>query len=142
MCERFFGSVRRECLDHFLLLSESHLRRILKAYVAYFNQTRQRGKFQLQTILLVPDAGDGLGPLLLLEGTLNQVDSADTLVLYPYITVQSVQLHVLFAELFVELYSLTTCSYVHVSHIDHALMGIPTDLLCAQRVHLFCPEEQ
>jgi putative transposase len=40
VCERFLGSVRRECLDHFLLLSEDHLRRILKAYVAYFNQMR------------------------------------------------------------------------------------------------------
>jgi putative transposase len=40
ICERFLGSVRRECLDHFLILSERHLRRIVGDYVAYFNQMR------------------------------------------------------------------------------------------------------
>ena len=39
-CERFLGSVRRECLDHLLVLSEAHLRRVLRAYVAYFNHAR------------------------------------------------------------------------------------------------------
>ncbi|MDP9374958.1 MAG: transposase [Chloroflexota bacterium] len=34
------GSVRRECLDHVLVLSEAHLRRILHEYVAYFNTAR------------------------------------------------------------------------------------------------------
>jgi transposase InsO family protein len=38
--ERFLGSVRRECLDHLLVLDEAHLRRILAAYVAYFNSAR------------------------------------------------------------------------------------------------------
>ena len=40
VCERFLCSVRRECLDHILILSESHLRRVLLEYVAYFNQAR------------------------------------------------------------------------------------------------------
>ena len=39
-CERFLGSVRRECLDHVLVLGEAHLRRILREYVAYFNIAR------------------------------------------------------------------------------------------------------
>jgi putative transposase len=39
-CERFLGSVRRECLDHVLVLGEAHLRRVLRAYVAYFNAAR------------------------------------------------------------------------------------------------------
>ena len=30
--ERFIGSIRRECLDHLVVLSEAHLRRILQAY--------------------------------------------------------------------------------------------------------------
>ena len=38
--ERFLRSVRRECLDHLLLLGEGHLRRALGEYVAYFNQAR------------------------------------------------------------------------------------------------------
>jgi putative transposase len=40
ICERFFGSVRRECLDHLLILSEPHLRRVLKEYSAYYNHAR------------------------------------------------------------------------------------------------------
>ena len=40
MCERFLGSIRRECLDHVLVLGEAHLRRVLRAYMAYFNQDR------------------------------------------------------------------------------------------------------
>ena len=39
-CERFLGSVRRECLDQLLVLGEAHLRRVLRAYVAYFNHAR------------------------------------------------------------------------------------------------------
>jgi putative transposase len=39
-CERFLGSVRRECLDHLLVLGEAHLRRVLREYVQYFNQDR------------------------------------------------------------------------------------------------------
>ena len=34
------GSVRRECLDRMLILGESHLYRVIKEYVEYFNQTR------------------------------------------------------------------------------------------------------
>jgi putative transposase len=38
--ERVIGSIRRECLDHFIVLSETHLRRLLRAYVAYYNDVR------------------------------------------------------------------------------------------------------
>jgi putative transposase len=40
VCERFLGSVRRECLDHFLIFQEKQLSRLLKAYTVYFNQAR------------------------------------------------------------------------------------------------------
>jgi putative transposase len=40
ICERFLGSVRRECLDHLLIIQEKQLHRVLKAYVKYFNQAR------------------------------------------------------------------------------------------------------
>jgi transposase InsO family protein len=40
MCERFLGSVRRECLDHLLILHERHLGRVLQDYVTYFNRAR------------------------------------------------------------------------------------------------------
>jgi transposase InsO family protein len=38
--ERLIGSVRRECLDHVIVLGESHLRRVLRAYAAYYNEIR------------------------------------------------------------------------------------------------------
>ena len=41
VCERCLGSVRRECLDYLLILGERQLARVLKAYVAYFNQARR-----------------------------------------------------------------------------------------------------
>jgi putative transposase len=40
ICERFLGSVRRECLDHMLIFGERHLYRVIKEYVAFFNQAR------------------------------------------------------------------------------------------------------
>jgi putative transposase len=40
ICERFLGSVRRECLDFFLILRERHLHRVMKEYQAYFNHAR------------------------------------------------------------------------------------------------------
>ena len=39
-CERFIGSVRRECLDHVLVLSTRHLQSVLAEYCAYFNRSR------------------------------------------------------------------------------------------------------
>ena len=40
ICERFLGSVRRECLDHLFILHEKQLDRVLHAYVQYFNRAR------------------------------------------------------------------------------------------------------
>jgi transposase InsO family protein len=38
--ERFVGSLRRECLDHVIVLNERHLRRVLSDYVRYYNGSR------------------------------------------------------------------------------------------------------
>jgi transposase InsO family protein len=38
--ERVIGSIRRECLDHVIVLGESHLRRILRSYLAYYHKSR------------------------------------------------------------------------------------------------------
>ena len=38
--ERLIGSIRRECVDHIVVLSEAHLRRILQAYARYYNEIR------------------------------------------------------------------------------------------------------
>lgn len=40
-CERFLGSVRRECLDHVVVLGECHLELVLREYCfEYFNRAR------------------------------------------------------------------------------------------------------
>ncbi len=38
--ERLIGSIRRECVDHMVVLGEAHLRRILTKYAAYYNGLR------------------------------------------------------------------------------------------------------
>ncbi len=38
--ERLIGSIRRECLDHFIVFGDAHLHRILKAYASYYNEVR------------------------------------------------------------------------------------------------------
>ncbi len=56
ICERFLGSVRRECLDHLLILGEAHLRRVLRAYVTYFNGARpHQGIAQQVPVGVTPD---------------------------------------------------------------------------------------
>jgi Integrase core domain len=38
--ERLIGTLRRQCLDQMVICGETHLRRILSAYAAYYNQAR------------------------------------------------------------------------------------------------------
>jgi hypothetical protein len=38
--ERLIGSIRRECVDHIIVLGEMHLRRILRSYAHYYNDIR------------------------------------------------------------------------------------------------------
>src|SRR3954470_15830932 len=38
--ERLIGSIRRECLDHIIILGQVHLRQVLLAYASYYNGTR------------------------------------------------------------------------------------------------------
>ncbi|MGC1697944.1 MAG: integrase core domain-containing protein, partial [Pseudolabrys sp.] len=38
--ERLIGTIRREYLDHMIVLGEAHLRRILGKYVTYYNESR------------------------------------------------------------------------------------------------------
>jgi len=39
-CERFLGSLRRECLDHVIILGVLHFERVLSEYAAFFNNVR------------------------------------------------------------------------------------------------------
>jgi transposase InsO family protein len=38
--ERLIGSIRRECVDHFIVLGEAHPRHILRTYARYYNNIR------------------------------------------------------------------------------------------------------
>jgi putative transposase len=38
--ERWIGSIRRECLDHVIVLNESALRRVVKSYLNYYERSR------------------------------------------------------------------------------------------------------
>ncbi len=50
--ERLIGSIRRECLDHLIILDADHLRRVLRAYAEYYNESRTH-------LALAKDAPDG-----------------------------------------------------------------------------------
>jgi transposase InsO family protein len=43
--ERLIGSIRRECVDHLIVLGEAHLCRILTKYAAYYNDLRTHRSF-------------------------------------------------------------------------------------------------
>ncbi len=49
ICERFVGSLRRECLDHMLVLDDRQLVRVLKEYTGYFDQVRPHQGLAQQT---------------------------------------------------------------------------------------------
>ena len=40
ICERIIGTLRRELLDHLLILNEHHLRRMLTEYMVHYNAAR------------------------------------------------------------------------------------------------------
>ena len=39
--ERVVGTLRRECLDHLIIVNERHLRLVLREYVAHYNHVRR-----------------------------------------------------------------------------------------------------
>jgi putative transposase len=47
--ERFMGTLRRECLDHLIILDEQHLRSVLTEFVAYYNMERPHRTLCLET---------------------------------------------------------------------------------------------
>ena len=49
ICERWVGTVRRECLDHLLILHRRHLERVLSAFVAHYNGSRPHRALDLQS---------------------------------------------------------------------------------------------
>ncbi len=54
--ERLVGTIRRECLDWLIPLSESHLRRLLRRWVRHYNEVRPHSGLGPG----IPDPRDGL----------------------------------------------------------------------------------
>jgi transposase InsO family protein len=64
ICERFLGRVRRECLDHVLVLGERHLLEVLVEYGRYFNECRPHQGIGQRVPVGTPCAADGTGPVI------------------------------------------------------------------------------
>ena len=47
--ERVIGSIRRECLDHIVVLNKTHLKRILHGYFAYYHQWRPHRSLEMDS---------------------------------------------------------------------------------------------
>jgi putative transposase len=60
--ERLVGSIRRECLDHVIVLGEKHLRRVLNSYFDYYLGSRTRLSLAKNTpttrVVQGPEAGE------------------------------------------------------------------------------------
>jgi putative transposase len=61
VAERVIGTLRRECLDHLIVLSERHLRTVLAEFTRYYNFDRPHRTLQLQP--RCPSAAPARGPI-------------------------------------------------------------------------------
>jgi transposase InsO family protein len=53
--ERVIGSIRRECLNHMIVLNEQHLRKILHDYFEYYNESRTHLSLNKRTPIISDD---------------------------------------------------------------------------------------
>jgi putative transposase len=63
-CERMVGSIRRDCLDHVIILSEQALRRILRSYFDYYERSRTHLALEKDTPLPRPVQPPALGKVI------------------------------------------------------------------------------
>ena len=63
VAERVIGTLRRECLDHLVILSACHLRAVLAEFVRYYNTARPHRTLRLETPQ--PVARPTTGPILM-----------------------------------------------------------------------------
>jgi len=62
--QRLIGSVRRECLDHIIVLSERHLKRILSQYFEYYHRWRTHLSLEMDTPISRPVQPPKLGKVV------------------------------------------------------------------------------
>jgi len=60
--ERLIGSIRRECVDHIIVLGERHLRHVLLSYMKYYNEVRTH--LSLEKDAPVPRGIENVGHIL------------------------------------------------------------------------------
>jgi putative transposase len=77
VCERFLGSVRRECLDQMLILNDRQLHRKIKEYVMYFNTARSHQGINhcISVPPIVPDGQQATGDKFIALAVLNGLAS-------------------------------------------------------------------
>jgi transposase InsO family protein len=64
--ERLIGSIRRECLDHVLVLHEQHLQRILSSYFVYYHRWRTHLSLAMDCPMLRPVEPPEVGAVMAL----------------------------------------------------------------------------
>jgi transposase InsO family protein len=62
--ERVIGSIRRECLDHVIVLNETHLQRVLRSYLSYYHRTRTHLRLDKDTPDRRPVCETSVGPIV------------------------------------------------------------------------------
>jgi putative transposase len=62
--ERLIGSIRRECLDHVIVVNEIGLSRILARYVAYYHASRTHLSLAKDSPQPRPTARPTIGPVV------------------------------------------------------------------------------
>ena len=58
--ERLIGSIRRDCLDHLIIVDERHLRKLLRDYAEYYNRLRTHLSLDKDAPLGRPVQSDGV----------------------------------------------------------------------------------
>jgi transposase InsO family protein len=62
--ERLIGSIRRDCLDHVIVLHERHLRRLLTDYFCYYHHWRTHQGLEMDCPVPQPVQRPELGPII------------------------------------------------------------------------------
>ena len=75
IAERLIGSIRRECVAHFIVLGEAHLRRVLRSYSGYYNDIRTHWSLDKDAPVSRKHATICLPNELVIRGSTDQVTS-------------------------------------------------------------------